>query len=253
MDLGLAGKRAIVTGGTRGIGRATVEALAAEGCAVGFCARDADAVSRAEAALREAGHTAHGAPLDVSDGDALAAWVEDMASALGGLDVVVPNVSALGAGEGEQSWRNAFDVDLMHTVRVAEASLPHLRRSEAPAIVIVSSAAGREAGPFEGAYATIKGALNRYGRGLAETVASEGIRVNVISPGTIYFEGGFWHQVEQGDPDAYRQFLGANPLGRMGTAEEVARSIVFLASPAASFTTGANLLVDGALTKGVQN
>ena len=253
MDLGLEGKRAIVTGGTRGIGRATVEVLAEEGCAVAFCARDADLVARTEKALRDDGHTAHGTPLDVRDADALADWVEQAADAMGGLDIVVANVSALGAGEGEEGWRNAFDIDLMHTVRVADAALPHLRRSDAASIVIVSSVAGRDAGGFEGPYATIKGALNRLGRGLAETHAGDGIRVNVISPGTIYFEDGFWHQVEQGNPEMYRGALEANPLGRMGAPEEVARSIAFLASPASSFTTGTNLLVDGALTKGVQN
>lgn len=252
MDLGLQGKRALVTGGTRGIGRATVEVLTDEGCAVAFCARDGDAVAQTEATLREDGHTAHGTPLDVRDAAALTEWVERAADALGGIDIVVANVSALGAGEGEEGWRNAFDTDLMHTVRVADAALPHLRRSDAAAIVIVSSVAGRDAGPFEGPYATLKGALNRFGRGLAETHAGEGIRVNVISPGTIYFEGGFWHRMEQGAPEIYRRMLGANPFGRMGTPEEIARSIAFLASPASSFTTGANLLVDGAFSKGVQ-
>ncbi|MEN8376815.1 MAG: SDR family oxidoreductase, partial [Gemmatimonadota bacterium] len=128
----------------------------------------------------------------------------------------------------------------------------HLKRSDAGSIVIVSSVAAREAGAFEGPYGVLKAALNRYGRGLAHTLAPEGIRANVISPGTIYMEGGFWHDVERDNPDFFQQALAWNPMGRMGTGEEVARSIAFLASPASSFTTGTNLVVDGALTKGVQ-
>jgi NAD(P)-dependent dehydrogenase (short-subunit alcohol dehydrogenase family) len=253
MDLGLAGMRAIVTGGSRGIGRAAVAVLADEGCAVALCARAEDGVEEAVAALRSRGRDAYGEALDVADAARLEAWVASSAEALGGIDIVVANVSSLGAGEGEESWRNAFAVDLMHTVRVVEAALPHLRESDAAAVVIVSSVAAREAGPFEGAYATMKAALNRYGRGLAQLHAAEGIRANVVSPGTIYIEGGFWYDVERADPAMFRRALKENPMGRMGSAEEVARAIAFLASPAASFVTGTNLLVDGALTKGLQN
>lgn len=252
MDLGLDGRRAIVTGGSRGIGRATAETLASEGCAVGICARGEPGVREAEASLEAKGVKAFGRALDVADGAALRQWVREAAAALGGLDIVVANVSALGSGEGEEGWRNAFEVDLLHTVRTVEASLPHLERSEAGAIVIVSSVAGREAGPFNGPYGTLKAALTRYGVGLAHDLAPKGVRVNVVSPGTIYFEGGFWHDVERQNPEFFRSALGWNPLGRMGTAEEVARAIAFLASPASGFTTGANLLVDGALTRGVQ-
>ncbi len=252
MDLGLRGMRAIVTGGSRGIGRATAEALAEEGCAVGLCARGREGVDEAVGALRAKGVDAYGDALDVSEADRLRAWVRDAAAALGGLDIVIANVSALGDGEGEQGWRNSFDVDLMHTVRVVEEGLPLLRSSEAPAIVIVSTVAAREAGAFEGPYGTLKAALNRYGRGLAHSLAPDGIRVNVVSPGTIYFEGGFWHDVERDNPVFYRQAVEWNPLGRMGTPREVARAIVFLASPAASFISGTNLIVDGSLTRGVQ-
>lgn len=251
MDLELEGRRAIVTGATGGIGRATAELLAAEGCHVGICARGAEGVERTVADLERRGVTAFGRALDVAAKEALGAWVEDAADALGGIDVVVANVSALGSGEGEEEWRRAVEVDLMHTVRTVEAALPHLRDSHAASVVIVSTVSARE--PMStGAYGTLKAALNHYGRALAVSLAPEGIRVNVISPGTIYVEDGYWGRMEREDPETYEQAFAANPMGRMGEPEEVARSIAFLASPASSFTSGTNLLIDGALTRSVQ-
>jgi len=251
MDLELSGKHAIVTGGSRGIGRSTAEALAREGCDVGICGRDEKGVKDTVAALEALGVRAFGRSLDVADGDALKAWVDDAAGAFGGLDIVIANVSALGSGEGEEAWRRAVDVDLMHTVRMVEAARPYLKQSDAASIVIVSSVAARR--PLSAApYGAIKSALNHYGKGLAIELASEGIRANVISPGTIYVEDGFWGNIERENPAMFQGTVKRNPLGRMGTPEEVARSIVFLASPASSFTTGTNLLVDGALTPGVQ-
>ena len=251
MDLQLDGRKAIVTGGTGGIGRATVRVLADEGCDVALCARGAGGVEETVADLEARGVRAFGRALDVAVKDALEAWVADAAEALGGLDVVVANVSALGSGEGEEEWRRAVDVDLMHTVRTVEAALPFLRDSDAAAVVIVSSVSARH--PLSaGAYGTVKAALNHYGKALGVELAPEGIRVNLLSPGTIYVEDGFWGDVEREDPEGFQQMLDANPMGRMGTPGEVARSVAFLASPASSFTSGTNLLVDGALTPGVQ-
>ena len=251
MDLKLEGKRAIITGGSRGIGRATAEELAREGCHVAICGRGAGAVDEALFALGATGVTTFGRSVDVSDADTLRAWVDDAAAALGGIDIVIANVSALGSGKGEEAWRRAVDVDLMHTVRTVEAALPHLRASEAGSIVLVSSVSARR--PLSAApYGTLKAALNHYGKGLAIELASEGIRANVVSPGTIYVEDGFWGNIERRNPDAFEDAIKRNPMGRMGTADEVARSIAFLASPASSFTTGTNLLVDGAITPGVQ-
>lgn len=252
MDLGLEGKVAIVTGGSRGIGWYTAEALAQEGCHVGICARGAEGVKEAVGRLEAMGVKAFGRALDVADGPALETWVRDAADALGGLDIVVANVSALGAGEGEEGWRNAFEVDLLHTVRTVETALPLLEGSAAPSIVIVSSVSAREAGPSAQAYGSVKAALIRYAKGLACGLAPGGVRVNVVSPGTIYMEKGFWGRMERTDPETFRQAFDANPLERMGRPGEVARAIAFLASPASSFTTGANLVVDGALTRGVQ-
>lgn len=251
MDLQLKSSKAIVTGASRGIGRATAEVLADQGCHVGICARGEEGVREAVASLEAKGVVAFGRALDVADRDALLQWVEDASDALGGVDIVVANVSSLGSGEGEEEWRRAFEVDLMHTVRVVGAALPHLRDSDAGAIVIVSSVSAREA-TSGGAYGTLKAALNHYGKGLAIQLAPQGIRVNVVSPGTIYLEDGFWGNVERNNPEMFRHAFSANPMGRMGRPEEVARSIAFLASPIASFVSGTNLLVDGAITRSVQ-
>lgn len=251
MDLQLKGKRALITGGSKGIGWSTAEAFAAEGCDVSICSRDAKHVEDAVARLEGMGVKAFGSALDAADGDALRAWVEASAKALGGIDIVVANVSALGSGEGEEQWQRAVDVDLMHTVRVAEAAIPHLKKSDAAAITIISSVSARR--PLGAApYGTLKAALNHYGKGLAIQYARDGIRANVVSPGTIYIEDGFWGKIEKNNPPMFERALKNNPMGRMGTPEEVARAVVFLSSPASSFTSGTNLLIDGAVTPGVQ-
>jgi 3-oxoacyl-[acyl-carrier protein] reductase len=251
MDLQLEGKAAIITGGSKGIGWSTAEAFAQEGCNVSICSRDEKHVDEAVSRLEAMGVKAFGSAVDAADAEALRAWVEASAKALGGIDVVVANVSALGSGDGEEAWKRAVDVDLMHTVRVVDAALPHLKQSESGSIVIVSSVSARR--PMGAVpYGTLKAALNHYGKGLAVQYAKEGIRANVVSPGTIYIEDGFWGKIEKANPPMFERALKNNPMGRMGTPEEVARSIVFLASPASSFTSGTNLLIDGAVTPGVQ-
>jgi 3-oxoacyl-[acyl-carrier protein] reductase len=251
MDLQLSGRAAIITGGSKGIGWSTAEAFAREGCNVSICSRDPKHVDDAVSRLKAMGVTAFGSAVDAADADALRAWVGDSANALGGIDIVVANVSALGSGEGEEAWKRAVDVDLMHTVRVVDAALPHLKKSDAASIVIVSSVSARR--PLGAApYGTLKAALHHYGKGLAIQHAKDRIRANVVSPGTIYIEDGFWGKIEKSNPSMFERALKNNPMGRMGTPEEVARSIVFLASPASSFTSGTNLLIDGAVTPGVQ-
>jgi 3-oxoacyl-[acyl-carrier protein] reductase len=252
MDLGLHGLNAIITGATRGIGRAIADTLADEGANVAVCARHADAVADAVAALQEKGVQATGRELDVGDGPALQEWVRDVADELGGIDIVVSNVSALALGVDEEAWRNEFQVDMMGAVRLVDAAMPSLEQSEAACIVTISSVSGREIDFAAGAYGAVKAALVHYTQGLAYNLASKGIRANTVSPGNTYFPGGVWNQIETGNPELFAAALGLNPTGRMGTPQEMANAVAFIASPRASFITGANLVVDGALTKGVQ-
>lgn len=252
MDLHLAGLRALVTGGTRGIGRAVVETLLDEGAAVAFCARDAAVVEATQQTLAGRGATVSGSALDVADADALSAWVADAAGLLGGLDIVVANVSALAIPDTGQNWERSLAVDLMGTVRLVRAAMPWLEASSHASIVAVSSVSGREIDFAAGPYATAKAAIVHYVQGLAHQLAGSGIRANTVSPGNTLFDGGIWDRTRTNNPELFDTALALNPTGRMGTPEEMARSIVFLASPASSFTSGTNLVVDGALTRGVQ-
>jgi 3-oxoacyl-[acyl-carrier protein] reductase len=252
MDLGLKGLRAVVTGGTKGIGRSAADILAEEGASVAICARNADEVKAAVKDLKAKGVNAYGADIDVAKKTALQKFIVDSAAALGGVDILVANVSALAAQDVEESWSKAFEVDMMHTVHAVTAALPYLEQSKHPSIVIISSVSGREvdfAGP---AYGAMKAALIHYAQKLAHQHAPKMIRVNSVSPGNTYFDGGFWQSAEKNLPDLYKYALSLNPTGRMAKVDEIGRGIVFLASPASSFTTGTNLVIDGALTRGVQ-
>ncbi|HEY0800146.1 MAG TPA: SDR family NAD(P)-dependent oxidoreductase [Steroidobacteraceae bacterium] len=252
MDLGLKGAKVLITGSTKGIGRAIAETFTAEGANVGICARNKTDVDSAVAALKSRGVSAFGGSVDVSDGPALKAWVGDMASKLGGIDVVVSNVSALAIVQDEESWHKEFSTDMMGTVRLVDAAMPYLEKSGAGAIVTISSVSGREIDFASGPYGTFKAAIIHYTQGLAYQLASKGIRANSVSPGNTYFEGGVWNMMKDGNPELYKSALALNPTGRMGTPQEMANAVVFLASRAASFITGTNLVVDGALTRGVQ-
>ncbi|HET6308633.1 MAG TPA: SDR family oxidoreductase [Rhodopila sp.] len=252
MDLGLDGRKVLVTGGTKGIGRAIAELFAAEGAHVAICARDKVEVEAVTAGLASHGRKAFGAALDVSDATAVSAWVADAAAALGGIDIVVPNVSALAVAADDAAWQAGFEIDIMGSVRVVNAAMPWLEKSDAGSIVIISSVSGREVDFAAGPYGAFKAALIHYAQGLAFQLAPKNIRANTVSPGNTYFPGGVWEQIEKGNPALFAQSLALNPTGRMGTPAEVARAVVFLASPAASFVTGTNLVVDGALTRGVQ-
>jgi len=251
MDLQLTGARVLVTGGSRGIGRAIVSAFLDEGATVAFCARNPDEVRETQESLSVRGRVA-GSVVDVADGDALAAWVGACATDFGGIDVVVANVSALAIPDTEESWQASLNVDLMHTVRMVRAALPHLERSENASVIAISSVSGRESDFASGPYGTVKTAIIGYVHGLAMQLADKGIRANTVSPGNTYFEGGVWETIEGGDPDFFKTAVELNPTGQMGTPEEIAAPVVFLASPVAGRISGANLVVDGALTRGIQ-
>jgi NAD(P)-dependent dehydrogenase (short-subunit alcohol dehydrogenase family) len=247
MDLGLRGKKALVTGGSKGIGRRCAEMLKAEGAEVAICARTEADVKATAAELGVLG-----AAVDVSDKVALEAWVKASADALGGIDIVIGNVSALAVSDDEAAWQAGFETDMMHCVRMVNAAMPWLEASDAASITLVSSVSGREIDFTGPAYGAFKAALVHYSQGLAYKLAGKGIRANAVSPGNTYFEGGIWQNIETGNPELFETALGLNPMGRMATPEEIARGVVFLASPASSFTSGTNLVIDGALTKGVQ-
>ncbi|HSN31779.1 MAG TPA: SDR family oxidoreductase [Ideonella sp.] len=251
MDLGLKGRRAVVTGGTKGIGRAIADTFAAEGADVAICARDAGEVRATVDALKARGVRAFGEALDVADGKALSRWIAGAAEQLGGIDALVCNVSALAAGDTDDTWEKQFRTDMMHSVHSVAAALPFLEKSDAASVVLISSVSGFEVDFAAGSYGATKAALIHYAKGLSRQFAGKGIRVNCVSPGNTYFEGGFWQTVEKNMPDLYASTLKVNPTGRFGTAQEVANGVVFVSSPAASRISGANLVIDGALTVAV--
>lgn len=252
MDLGLKGLRVLVTGGSKGIGRSCAEVFADEGAAVSICARDAAGVTAAVEGLKAKGVTAFGRAVDVADAAALQDWVTASAAALGGIDIVVGNVSALAVSDDEAAWKAGFETDMMHSVRLVNAAMPWLEKSSAASITLISSVSGREVDFTGPAYGAFKAALVHYAQGLAFKLAGKGIRANTVSPGNTYFDGGIWQWIETNNPALFSEAMALNPTGRMARPEEIARGVVFLASPASSFTTGTNLVIDGALTRGVQ-
>ena len=254
MDLHLKCKKAIVLGGTRGIGRAIAETLIAEGVDVGLCARQADQVKDAVGTLKAKGAKVVGASVDIADGTALKKWIGEAGEQLGGIDILISNASALGIGNNEAAWQSGLKIDIMGAVNAFDAALPLLEKAAAAngdaSFVMISSVSAAEA-QSASAYGAIKAALIHYAKGVAREQAKKKIRANVVSPGTVYFKGGVWNMIEQNMPDRYNAAMKANPMGRMGNPQEIANAAVFLASPVSSFTTGANLVVDGGITQRV--
>jgi NAD(P)-dependent dehydrogenase (short-subunit alcohol dehydrogenase family) len=245
MDLGLRGKKAIVTGATKGIARGVVELLLAEGADVAFCARTADEVAEAVAQLKKPGSNVFGEALSVRDGEALRGWLERSVAALGGCDIFIPAVSGGGGMDSEKNWVRNFEIDMLHTVRGCEALMPHLQKSESGSIVIIASTNAVETFAAPMAYNAIKAGLVTYAKQLSQFVGKHAVRVNAVSPGPIYFEGGPWDRIRQHAPAVLADAEAHCVIGRLGRPEDVAAAVVFLASPVSGFTVGQNLHVDG--------
>jgi NAD(P)-dependent dehydrogenase (short-subunit alcohol dehydrogenase family) len=251
VDLGLQGKKALVTGGSRGIGRAIVELLVDEGCSVAFCARGADGVQEAVASLRQRGTEPIAAAVDVGDAEAYKSWLAEAVEGLGGLDILVCNATGY-VKPGEEGWNASFDVDMMGLVRAVEVTLPALEASGAGAILSISSTAALDVFlPGLDAYGAMKAAVVHHTAVMAHDHGPKGIRCNALAPGPIEFPGNGWEKRrEQGHP-LYEAMCAGSPFGRLGNDKEVANAAVFLVSPAASWINGVNLVIDGGLTKRV--
>ena len=251
MDLGLKGKRALVTGGSRGIGRAIVDLLAAEGAHVATCARGREGVDATVEAAKSAGVNAYGEAFDVRDAAALKGWFDRAAEHLGGVDIVISNASTRPTAGGEQMWHEGFESDLLQHVRLAEMALPVLKGREGASMVFIASIASvlTTVPPHEQAYGAMKAGLVNLACQLAASHGPAGIRINAVSPGPILFPGGEWDQNRTTRPNLFAAASRLPALGRLGGPEEVANAVAFLASPAASYITGANLRIDGGLIR----
>jgi len=252
MDLGLKGLKAVLAGASKGIGRATAEALAGEGCDVAVCARGQEGVDSTVASLSAKGVKALGEAVDMADPGAYGAWVKRAAEGLGGCDIFISFASAGGGPASEETWKKTFDLDLLATFRGVQAALPFIEKSDHGSIIAVSSTAALEDFFGPQAYNAIKAAVINYASALSQQLAPKGIRVNTVSPGPIFIQGGSWDMIKTHMTPLYDQTIKAVPMGRLGTGEEVAKAIAFMASPACPFMTGTNVVIDGGVTKRVQ-
>ena len=243
MNLGLSGLKAVVTGSTSGIGKAIAIQLAQEGVDVAICSRTEEKVQRTLAEFTDLPIRAVGGAVDVTDRDGFARWLNRTAEELGGIDIFVANVSPM-----SPDWDDAIKTDIQATVSGIEVVLPWVQKSDHGSIVYVGSMASVLGAPQLAAYGAAKAAMTHYMKSLARGLVKKGVRVNTVSPGDIIFEGGVWDQLRTGNPEAFKGVMKRNPRGSLGTPEEVARVVSFIASPAASLVNGSHLLVDGCST-----
>jgi 3-oxoacyl-[acyl-carrier protein] reductase len=245
MAFDFTGRRAVVAGGSRGIGRSIALAFAQAGAAVSVCARGADGIARVRGELAACGRPAHAATCDLGDAGAVARYIAEAAAALGGIDVLVNNASGFGLTNDEPGWAASVAVDLMATVRASEAALPYLKQSSAAAIVNTSSISALRPSARTPPYGALKAAVVHYTQSHAVALAPARIRVNSVAPGSIEFPGGMWEERKTADPALYNRILASIPFGRLGRPEEIANAVLFLASDDASWITGQTLVVDG--------
>ncbi|MNO84737.1 3-oxoacyl-[acyl-carrier-protein] reductase FabG [compost metagenome] len=251
MDLGLRGKKVIINGGSRGIGRAALELFADEGCDVAFFSRDAARVADTVKVLEAKGVRAFGDAFDMNDGAAYEAWLKSAVDRLGGCDVFIHNASSSGA-QGTMDWDMSFRLDMMGAVTGCQTLEEALTASGSGSVILMSSTAAVETFIYPQAFNAIKSAMITYGKQLSQLWAPKNIRVNMISPGPVEYPGGNWTMIKEAMPELYDKTLSEMPMGRFGRVEDVARSMVFLSSPMASYITGSNLVIDGGYTKRVQ-
>lgn len=245
MNLHLGQSRAIVTGGSRGIGRAIVEGLASEGCRVEYCARSLPAATPSGDAAAPA---VQGTAVDLEDSGSTVEWLGRAIGRLGGLDILVLNASAMAAGDTEEAWGTNYRLEIAALTRIVDVAGPHLlqaaRESGDAGIVVIGSTSAASSRKRD-AYGATKAALAHVAKGLSHELAAGGVRVNMVSPGPTWSEGGIWAQLEAEDPEYVRRKAGEIPLGRMAAPEEIANVVVFLCSRRARFVVGANVTVDG--------
>jgi 3-oxoacyl-[acyl-carrier protein] reductase len=244
MQLELTGRNAVVTGGSRGIGRSIALTFAEAGANVSICARGEAALRETEAELRRFGHTVHAMTCDLADAAAVKNYVTSAAQALGGIDVLVNNASGFGSGDDEAGWAASINVDLLSSVRASRAALPYLEKSQG-AIIHLSSTSALKQSARTPAYGAVKAALVQYTLSQAAQLAPKRIRVNCIAPGSIEFPGGLWAGRKTAEPKLYQSIIDRIPFGRLGNPQEVANVALFLASSAASWVTGQTVAVDG--------
>ncbi|RJG03367.1 SDR family NAD(P)-dependent oxidoreductase [Noviherbaspirillum sedimenti] len=253
MDLQLKGKKAILAGATKGIGRAVAEVLAAEGVAIELCARDQAGVENTVQQLRAKGSAVTGESVDMADAAGYREWVARASERLGGCDIFICFASGGGGAPSEERFQAAFELDLLATYRGIEAALPALEKSSSAAIIVMSTTVAIEPSFGPQPYAALKAAVTNYAGALAHSLAPKGIRVNMVAPGPVFIEGGVWDKIKSGRREFYDKTIAQVPLGRLGAAKEIADAIVFLVSPLSAFTTGTNLVIDGGMTKRVQH
>ncbi|MGI9328336.1 MAG: SDR family NAD(P)-dependent oxidoreductase [Pseudomonadales bacterium] len=246
MDLQLDGLRAVVLGGSRGIGWYTADLLASEGVQVALCARGAEGVTAAVNSLPPVPQGSHfGEARDLMDAEAPGAFIRSVVEQFGGLDILIHNASGFDRQGDEDGWQRSFQIDMMAGVRAVDAALPTLQVSKGSSITFIGSMASKFYFRRRSSYGPAKAAMRAYANELAQSYGRDGVRANVVSPGAVYFPGGSWDTVKQEQPEFYRNVEKGIPLGRLGTAAEIARIVAFVASPAGIWINSTHIAADG--------